>query len=214
MLGAALVILVVPWGPETPRAFGAGVLAASYVWMVFLVIVVRTYSATVGEWGESFTRDLLGGRGFVWPVVDDVALERGNVDHVAVSPSSVLAIETKFLGGSRQWESDAFRNAAMWSASSGARSVRSILRSKGVVGLEVQPVLMLWGPGAPTIPRGWTEVDGVHVVQGSNPEAWRQRCRRGPIDAEQAAVVTQKLIEHRDMRDAHQRERQTPVRRS
>ncbi|WP_404384215.1 NERD domain-containing protein [Knoellia locipacati] len=197
--------LLVPWGPGLLRGLVAGVVATSYFWMVFMVALLQTYPTTVGEWGESFTRELLKGRGFDWPIVDDVPLERRNVDHVAVSPSAILAIETKFIGAGRHWETDSYRESAMQGARSSARSVSLILRSRGMVGLPVQPVLMLWGPAAPKLPGGWTEVDGVHVVSGSNPEAWRQRCRRGAINDDQAAAITQKLIEHRDMRDAYDR---------
>jgi hypothetical protein len=63
---------------------------------------LRTFPATMGERGESFTRELLVGRGFgcQWA---RRPMEHRNIYHVAVSPHAVLAIETKFVGAGRQW---------------------------------------------------------------------------------------------------------------
>lgn len=73
--------------------------------------------------GESFTREVLAGRQFGWPVVDDVPMEHRNIDHVAVSPRAVLAIETKFVGAGRQRATDRYRDTALDGARSSARSV-------------------------------------------------------------------------------------------
>ena len=109
--------------------FVAGTLVTSWAWMVFVTLVIRTYPVTMGEWGESFTREVLASRDFGWPFLDDVAMEHRNIDHVVVSPRAVLAIETKFVGAGRQWATDRHREAAMDGARSSARSVRSILLS-------------------------------------------------------------------------------------
>jgi hypothetical protein len=119
-----------------------------------------------GGVGESFTREALPGRQFGWPVVDDVAMEHRNIDHVAVTPRAVLAIETKFVGAGRQWATDRYREASMDDARLSARSGRYVLLCRGVKDVPVEAVLMVWGPGAGQLENDWELVDGVHVVRG------------------------------------------------
>ena len=197
---------MVPLGPSLFRGFVAGSLVTSWLWMIYVTSVLRTYPATMGEWGESFTRELLARREFAWAVVDDVPLEHRNVDHVAISPRAVLAIETKFLGAGRQWSADGYGQAALDGARSSARSVRSILRSRGITDLPVEPVLMLWGPGAPRFQGGWVSVDDVQVVQGSSAvNQWRHYNSRGEISTSLALAAQDSLLRHRDMRDSANR---------
>lgn len=80
-------------------------------------------SGDAGGAGESFTREVLAGRQFGWPVVDDVAMEHHNIDHVAVSSRAVLAIATKFVGAGRQRATHRYRDTALDGARSSARSV-------------------------------------------------------------------------------------------
>lgn len=98
--GTAVFVLALPTHPVFKGVL-AGALFASAFWAPFTVVTVATYSATTGSWGESFTKDLLQRHRPPWPVVHDVPMQGRNVDHVAVSPRAVLAIETKYIGGSR-----------------------------------------------------------------------------------------------------------------
>jgi hypothetical protein len=140
--------------------------------------------------------------------VDDVPLERRNVDHVAISPRAVLGIETKFLGAGRRWAPDRYGEAALDAARSSARSVRSILRSHGITNVPVEPVLMLRGPGAPQSPSGWITVGEVQVVQGaSGAGEWRRHNSQGKISTGLAGSVRASLLRHRQMRDLASRER-------
>ena len=174
--------------------------------MVFVTSLIRTYPVTMGEWGESFTREVLASREFGWPFLDDVPMEKRNIDHVAVSPRAVLAIETKFVGAGRQWATDHYREAAMDGARASARSVRSILRSQGVGDVPVEAVLMIWGPSARQLENDWAVVDEVHVVRGAAAaEAWRQYCNVGDISAARAKELHEILRSHQATRDAHAR---------
>jgi hypothetical protein len=91
MLGAAVVVLVLPVGSAVVRGFVAGTLVTSWAWMVFVTSLIRTHPVTMGEWGESFTREVLQSRHFGWPFLDDVPMEKRRIDHVAVSPRAVLS---------------------------------------------------------------------------------------------------------------------------
>ena len=206
MLGAAVVVLVLPVGSAVVRGFVSGMLVASWVWLVLITSLIRTYPVTMGEWGESFTREVLENREFGWPFLDDVPMEKRNIDHVAISPCAVLAIETKFVGAGRQWATDRHREAAMDDARSSARSVRSILLSQGVKDVPVDAVLMIWGPGAGQLENDWAIVDGVHVVKGvAAADAWRQHCNVGDISAARAKELHGILTSHQAMRDVHAR---------
>ena len=204
MLGAAVMVLVLPVGSGTVRGFFAGTLVASWAWTVFVTSLTRTYPVTMGEWGESFTREVLVSREFGRPFLDNVPMEKRNIDHVAVSPRAVLAIETKFVGAGRQWATDHYREAAMDGARASARSVRSILRSQGVGDVPVEAVLMIWGPSARQLENDWAVVDEVHVVRGAAAaEAWRQYCNVGDISAARAKELHEILRSHQATRDAH-----------
>lgn len=204
MVGAAVVVLVLPVGSAMIRGFVGGTLVASWAWMVFVTSLIRTYPVTMGEWGESFTREVLPNEDFGWPFVDDVVMEKRNIDLVAVSPRAVLLIETKFVGAGRQWATDRYRDSAMDSARSSARSVRSILLSQGVRDVPVEPVLMVWGPGARQLENDWTVVDGVHVVRGvAAADERRSHCNSGDISPNRAKALQGIIKRHQAMRDAH-----------
>ena len=120
MLGAAAVVLT---PVEHGAGFVAGALLTSWACMVYVTSLIRTHPVMLGEWGESFTREVLAGRQFGWPVVDDVPMEHHNIDLVAVSPRAVLAIETKFVGAGHQRATHRYRDTALDAARSSARSV-------------------------------------------------------------------------------------------
>ena len=131
-------------------------------------------------------------------------MEHRNIDHVVVSPRAVLAIETKFVGAGRQWATERNREAAMDGARSSARSVRSILLSQGVRDVPVEPVLMVWGPGAGKLESDWAVVEGVHVVRGvAAAGPWRLHCSIGGISSVRAKELRGILKTHQAMRDAH-----------
>src|SRR5690348_1215342 len=57
LLVPAVAVLVVPMMPALWRGIVAGALIASSFWMTYGVLLIRTYPVTMGEWGESFTRE-------------------------------------------------------------------------------------------------------------------------------------------------------------
>lgn len=205
-VGAGALALLLPVDPLL-KGFIAGVLFASAVWAPFMMLTIRTYSATVGSWGESFTGELLRRERPAWPVVHDVPMERRNIDHVAVSPRAVLAIETKFLGAGSSWDTHPYRTRFLHDAQSSASSVRSLLRSRNVgIPLPVNAVLVLWGPGAPPEQHSWDEVDGVVVVAGRHGGQWVKDWSTGDISPEQGRAVKAKLEEYQAARRRRDRD--------
>jgi hypothetical protein len=49
-------------------------------------------------------------------------MERRNIDHVAITPGAVLAIETKFIGAGRDWTNDPWRTRNLQDARDSARA--------------------------------------------------------------------------------------------
>jgi hypothetical protein len=151
-----VALLLVPVGGEQQRVFAAGFLVATGIWVCWLFVVLRSYSATTGEWAEGSTRDVLTSqRG--WRVVDDIPMDGWNIDHIAVTPSAVLAVETKYRGAAST--SSERHRSDLEAARRAAHSARLLLKS-ATVGepAPVQAVLVLWGadPGsrAATAERG------------------------------------------------------------
>lgn len=211
--GTGVFVLALPTHPVFKGVL-AGALFASAFWAPFTVVTVATYSATTGSWGESFTKDLLQRHRPPWPVVHDVPMQRRNVDHVAVSPRAVLAIETKYIGGSSPWEKNALRGRFLEQARDSARLVRLLLRSADMrLNLPVDPVLMLWGPGAPKH-EAWTRVDDVIVVAGRHARQFLSDWSAGEITKEEGQKVKEGLERHQSMRWQYDRSqrgaRQTP----
>lgn len=171
--------------------------------MVYVTSLIRSYPAAMGERGESFSREVLAGRPFGWPVVEDVPMEHRNIDHVAVSPRAVLAIETKCsvpgASGRRTVTGHGDGECAVE-----LPSVRSILRSQGVKEAPVEPVLMLWGPGAARLEADWAILEGVHLVRGvAAGDEWRLQCSSGEISPSQATTIVGILRSHQARRDGH-----------
>jgi hypothetical protein len=111
-----------------------------------------------------------------WTVIENLPFDGVDVDHVVITPSGVLAVETKYFGplirGS-QAERDRVAQARE-SATAAARKVHLFLRSEKLhEAVKITPVLMVWGPGAPRFTETHRVLaDGVHVVQAEHPQLW------------------------------------------
>jgi hypothetical protein len=205
LLVPAVVILVMPVMPSLWKGIVAGALIASSFWMTYGVLLIRTYPVTMGEWGESFTRDLLDrGRRRGWRVVHDLPMEHRNIDHVAITPSAVLSIETKFIGAGRGWVSDPWQARNLQDARASARAVKSLLKSQRLnIDLPVVPVLMLWGAGSPKLQQP-DVLDDVHVVYGPNAKHWVAQWAAGPITPKLARTIETGLLSFQSQRDKYE----------
>lgn len=112
-----------------------------------------------------------------WKVLDHVEFADRDIDHIAVGPALVLAVETK-------WTSRPVRVSdrgvdGLWCdglhhAERAAERTKRFLKSKGLE-TRVIPVLALWGPGVPRIPGGYQRIGNVRVVIGPQAAEWRKR---------------------------------------
>ena len=149
----AVVVLLVnlPWTPGSPwlRGFVTALLIAALAWMVTWAMWVPSGLAPriQGAIAEDWTADLLDRHPAVLGVVPSLKYGSGDVDHVVVTGSRILAVETKW-SAHRPTAHDLRRAAEQ------ADRVAHLLRlqltrstHKEPVGhAPVQAVVLFWGP--------------------------------------------------------------------
>ena len=143
-------------------------LGCSIAWLVMEMSGAR--AAFIGSVGESRSADSLKGLSKRWTRVDSVPFGKNfDIDHVLISDAGVFAVETKFTASEWSLSSPALRNAIRrrWKA----RKIKFLLDRAGHP--PVTAVLIIWGPGAPTIPTGFEVDDRVRGVPGSSAKEWR-----------------------------------------
>jgi hypothetical protein len=99
-------------------------------------------------------------------------LNSADIDHIAVGPGGVIAVETKWT--SSEWENQRGRSsnyrAALAQARRSAARLERFLASRGSA-VDVTAMLVVWGRGAPSFGTGMRRVDDVLVVDGpADPE--------------------------------------------
>jgi hypothetical protein len=100
-----------------------------------------------------------------WYVADDVLLPHVDVDHVAIGPAGVLAIQT-------MWTNRADgRGKAAARARIAAHQLRQAF-ARQELDVEVVPAVLAFGPGLTEEPGGVRVVDAVAVLNGHQAEAW------------------------------------------
>ncbi len=170
----AAVALVVAMGRYANRDI-AFFTAGTSVLGVGIVVWFCTHSTYARHWfdgaeGERFTAGAfrrLRLRG--WRSINDVEFLSGNVDHVIAGPRGAFAVETKWT--SVLWRitdsgfDDRYARKAVRQCRFNARLIGSLLRGHYEINCELQPLLVVWGPGRPVLD-GPVCVDGVLVVPG------------------------------------------------
>lgn len=158
---------------------------------------------SMGAEAEQWTAAELGKLDHRWLVFHDVPLSQSNIDHVAIGPGRVYAIETKWTARS---DVDRFLKGASWQAARQAEELSDELRKRGV-GRQARPLLVVWGPGmADRLGEKPQAVNKVPVVAGRHSDVWRERMT-GALDRLEAdRPATQALLaliaEHEDELDS------------
>jgi hypothetical protein len=124
-----------------------------------------------------------------------------DIDHVAIGPQHVFAIEVKW--STRRWdvqrpERDAVLQAHLNAARRGARRIRGVLKPTGVG--TVTPVLVLRGPGAGALKERHT-IDGVVVLPAGDGRARFERLLDLPPERLDQPTVVAQLRAYSDMRE-------------
>ena len=166
---SALVLVALLVVPAVPmRQLMAGFVVGA-VAMAFALSAARFDHRPVrGYLAETFSVESLR-KVPNWLVVDNLPFEGVDVDHVAVTPSGVLAVQSKHH---HRPVSTATARRDLDDARRAATKIRLFLASEGHAQVAVTPVLMIWGPGSPQLPQGVRLVDEVYLVDPDHPELW------------------------------------------
>ncbi|MGZ6973524.1 MAG: nuclease-related domain-containing protein [Acidimicrobiia bacterium] len=206
-VGLSIAVLTIPsvlLTEGSARGFVVGISAASYVWLCVLLVmqVTGTASTRMGDLAERWTADELT-RGFDrnWTFVHDVAfVAHGNVDHVAVGPAGVYAIETKYR--SRTWRvapkpGRQVRDAANQAYLHAEQLSEMLATSCDPV--RVTPVLVWWCP-EPSVGRSGDhqQIGRVHVLPGSRLATWSAEQTGDRLTAHHTAAIVAALDAHID----------------
>lgn len=202
---AALVLVAfVPLGVVVPGPFWRGVVVGVAVTFTGAMLTFASLVGSnsmrffVGSLGEEATEELFTTRERRrngWEIVNGVMINGRDIDHIAVGPGGVLAIESKWRGterSSRDWAAHAIRQAA-----EAARTTRNLIRQEAELGdLPVVPVLIEWGPGAHERPM--EHIDGVVSVSGRSLEAFDVWLDEPRLDLERATAIAEALASFLD----------------
>lgn len=162
--------------------------------------------ATAEQWTASELRPLrkAGGR-----IVNHLALERGDIDHVVLAPSGIYAVESKWSGSGWSLTSRSDRlDAALSQVRRNARHLRLWHPVAAARITAVRPVLFLWGGTGMTKPDRPTRIDDVDVVSGVKAaQVWRaavaNRSRPPQVTDSVIDALWQAISAHAQKRDAH-----------
>lgn len=148
--------------------FAAGVLIAAIQAMIVVAWLLsgQGYSYAQGDLGESLTREELEKAkkaGLIFDWVDNIELNKQDIDHLVVSPTGVIAVETKFKA--RQVTAHDLLANINQSVRS-ARKAQSVLLSKDVAKpQEVRSLVVVWGK-APGFEEAITAEMAGRVIRG------------------------------------------------
>jgi hypothetical protein len=161
-----LVLLLLGAGPVLGLA-GPALVGLELAALAAMVIADRVYSRRFAHWlqgaeGEELVGEVLEGlepQG--WLAVHDVSLGRGNVDHVAIGPGGIFAIETKSHRGriwieqiDRRWLKQAYAERKLLERITGMRAEALLVFSDAYLvgsvparrdGVTILPARMLAG---------------------------------------------------------------------
>jgi hypothetical protein len=170
--GAVSVTLYHWWGHPSLGWFLGGVLVGClpFFFSTFLLtqgIAQRQMGGDAEEWTAE-ELEALDRR--VWRVFHDVPVRYGNVDHVAVGPGRVYAIETKWTSAGARYLD---QKAAC--AERQARRLEEELRARGTA-RKVVPLLVVWGPKlADELGEQPRKIGEARVVAGRHSSVWLQK---------------------------------------
>jgi hypothetical protein len=169
--------MVLVFGPTAGRWFLTGAFSVGLVVVTFVVLTLdgaqQTRDHAEAERRSSHALRRLGRSG--WRVVNNVTFLSMDIDHVAIGPKGVVAIETKYISSPSDVTEEGRAGPLgrpVDQAKLGARRIRLLLKSEGM-DVSVAPALAVWGPGSEQL----TEdvIDGVVVLIGRDSKSWQQQ---------------------------------------
>jgi hypothetical protein len=170
--------------------------AVVMTWIVY--IASGTHGRHLGKMGEECTADAVLGwrrRRRGWELINGLYFKgHGDVDHVLVGPGGVFAFESKWTSHPCAVDAHGITGVVgrepVCQARIGAQKIEGLLRyGKDRLDVSVHPVVALWGPGAPSLPDGHADVDGVLVCEGRRQRRWLKELDRLPLSPGTASAA-------------------------
>lgn len=163
LLAFAISAAVAPTSFIRGAVVGGGLTFTAGLFLFAALIGSDSMRFVLGTLGEDATEEFFSTRArrrAGWHLINGVIINGRDIDHIAIGPGGILAIETKWRSAqkhSRDWAVQARGQAA-----DAARVANNLIRQEAGNSLVAVPVLMEWGPGSP--PRTDMDHDGVICV--------------------------------------------------
>jgi hypothetical protein len=161
-----------------------------------------THNRYLGKMGEEMTAEAVLNRRRRWKgwrLVNGLYFRgHGDVDHVLVGPGGIFVLESKWTSVPWRIEQDGLVGPGdrdpLLQARDGAHKIEGLLRyGPERFDVVVHSVVVLWGPGAPSLTDGWVEVDGVLVAEGRRQRKWLRQLNRSDLKQLLVESVTRTL---------------------
>ena len=201
MSGALVAVLVIHWPFLIGVVVGAYLGAVTVLLLVLLAIADGSLFPRLGRALEDEVGLELRKAPGVFAVVSGVSFAHRDVDHVVLARAGCFAVEVKATFGRRRRLHDVPElPSKLAQAHDGARQIQRLLASRGVA-LQVTPVLILTGSGAPDMALAERHED-VLVVALRHGHAWRSKLTGlGPsLDEATAQIAADELLDYRRQR--------------
>jgi hypothetical protein len=196
LVGVALILphsAVPAWAAGLLMVITAATIARSQIDGTYHLVAARDTE----RWTSKDLRKMLG-RG--WSVVDGIHFWHGDVDHVVVGPTGVYLVETKHTDSELDLSSHrGLKSAAGWvdAVRRRTRSTRLLLKSHGV---DVEPVVVIWGGQVRGTP---CKCDGMRILHrgelAEEVDTWKERKSR--LSSTQVDLITKDLLAYRMRQD-------------
>ena len=122
-----------------------------------------------------------------WYVADDVLLPHVDVDHVAIGPAGVLAVQV-------QWTNEPdTRGRPAARARIAAHQLRKALAAKEI-DVDVVPAILTFGPGLTDMPGGVKVVDAVAMLNGYQADEWLAELGRRSLLSEHTVDSVREVV--------------------
>jgi hypothetical protein len=122
-----------------------------------------------------------------WYVADDVLLPHVDVDHVAIGPAGILAVQV-------QWTNEPdTRGRPAARARIAAHQLRKALAAKEL-DVDVVPAILTFGPGLTEMPGGVKVVDAVAMLNGYQADEWLSELGRRVLLSEQTVDSVREIV--------------------
>ncbi|MFZ1438294.1 MAG: nuclease-related domain-containing protein [Candidatus Microthrix subdominans] len=197
--GALVFLLPSRFDAVKGFAFGAWcafVFGMAYHWCMIASGAAQSMMGMQGErWTDEALRSL---RKRGWRVVNHLTLKQGDIDHVAIGPSGLMVIESKWtsspmvLDGTDAW-------VANWTyqARRNTDDVKRFIGWGAKADAPISPLLVIWGPQVrPAMDELYRAGNGVTVIAGSDLRQALNELEDEQTDRDEVERAFRKLAEH------------------